>query len=259
MALGGAQDVGSATSEPYSRVLLRRLDYTRQIEAGGNRLILHRDEHGRKWAVPLDAAFNAMVSFAADLELIFGYDREIHLDLTGLIDAAGGVELPKKIPTDPTQTATLVRVDALSRPGQFAVFAGEHGPFAPDLTDLRGELEEVQKAQKLPSAPEPKDLLAALLTIVKTGNLALFGELSTSPQEPTLLRRRFAQFVKGLELADGRISFDRYDARWSPQCPGPNGAVKMFVKRINRDGTEQKKPLTFLRQDGHWRLKSGVF
>jgi hypothetical protein len=140
------------------------------------------------------------------------------------------------------------------------VFADpKQGPQVPGLSDAQEKLQVIHERLKIPAAKEPKELLDTLLAIVATGNLGRFRELCVPRPDPRMLRRRFEQFVKVVETSGGRLRFDRYDEERSPSRPGPDGEVKMFVERTHDDGTTTSRPLTFVKVEGHWRLKAGMF
>jgi hypothetical protein len=161
----------------------------------------------------------------------------------------------------PSQYVPALQIQAMRVPEQFAVFFHpSDGPRVPGLASAQKHLEAFrEKAEEdVPTViNEPKDILAPLLKSLEVSDFDLFTSLMIKSRR-AMAERRFLQFRKSFDQSDGDIHFSHYDDRFNPESYDKLGQVKVFVERNNKDGTSKTSPLVVVREDGEWRIKSGL-
>ena len=134
----------------------------------------------------------------------------------------------------------------------------QKGPLVPGLATAREEAAEIRGSLDQSIGDDPPSLLAAVVQALALGDLQLFGKLWISTVGERDLRYHFRQYRKAYEACEGNIAFDRYDGRENPDNYPDCRQVKMFVRRVNTDGTSTCRPLTLVQQGGEWRIYSGA-
>ena len=238
-------------------VLLTGVDPTQQVGRDEKLFVVHRDERGRYWAIRVDGNFMDLTREIRDAQTTFGWPRETTWDVIGEFREQTWSWHVEEV-THQDRTPSLVPIGIRLR-DQFAVLRhSTRGVLIPGLASAREKLAAARGDAQLPLDVAPAQIVPVIVQALMLNDTVLFRQLWAKDIGDSSVRYSFTQFRRAFDACDGRIAFERYDARQNPEQYPACGEVKVFVRRQNTDGTETSRPLTFVQEDGSWRIRSGT-
>ena len=247
-----AAHLGEAPPTAQKSYALARVDPARQCGEAGARLIVHA-EAGVAWALRLDADLLAVMSRVRELQANFGFPHHATWDVIGSYDERAS-DLGEDALGHDDGVAILKPLAILVR-DQLALDVGRRE--VPGLPAADKALGALHSGIRVPSNAGPKELLPVLCATLELNCWPRFRELWTGGATASDMHYRWDQFRQAWADSAGAIVFTRYDVE--PAADAPEGAqVKMFVSRTDTTEHTWTRPLTFVREDGKWRLENGI-
>lgn len=253
---GARLDRDNAKTYSGDVVLLTGVDPSRQSGDKGERVLMHRDDRAF-WAMEMDKGAQALVSALRQAQTELGFAPAGEWEVVARLDR---VDWTAACYDETRDDCPFLLPLGLRVPGQLAVFKHpKRGPVVPGMASAKSELGRLRQDDAVDLSGQPDQLVEVLSVALATHDQALYARLWNDDVGSSSLRYSFNQFLKAYAACEGRMAFERYDARQCPEnFPDQVDRVKLFVSRDNNDGTTTSRPLTWRHDGQRWRIDSGT-
>lgn len=239
-------------------MLLRDVDPFNQSEEWevGDSVLMHPSKQYRFVAIERDENYTRLVRTAREAQAQLGFGQERHWDVIARVRKSSWTSgtLGHTMDDLPFVSAEAVKVK-----GQFVVFNDPRkgGPYIPGLSGALEEAEGLRASSGPGRDAGPKELIGALVEALAMSDVSGFEGLWSSEVGQRDLRFFFTQFRKAYLACNGNVSPERYDPSADPERDSSIARAKLFVVRQNTEGGTVRRPLTFVKESGAWKLLSG--